>query len=292
MPSITRCGSPSSTVRSMNAPGSPSSALQRMYLVSSAGCWAKRHFSPVGKPAPPRPRRPEAQDLFDDLLGGHLGEHLGEGLVAVAGDVVVDLERVDDARVAQHDLDLAVEELDVVHLGLACLSVPGAWLTRRSTTRPLSRCSSTISAHVVDLDVLVEDAVGVDERDRALRRRGRGSRSRRRRPRRRARAPSAPRERRRSRRERRRRCSRRRCRRGRGFCTVSHSPLHSSSSRASTIRSAAPRPACRRRGALTTIVWTLVVVEQAVAVQGAVGRRDGDHRLLLAEAGAAGLVQA
>ena len=33
--------------------------------------------------------------------------------------------------------------------------------------RPLSRCSSTISGTSVDLDVLVEDAVGVDQRHRA-----------------------------------------------------------------------------------------------------------------------------
>ncbi len=37
MPSITLCGSPSSTERSMKAPGSPSSALQRMYLTSDSG---------------------------------------------------------------------------------------------------------------------------------------------------------------------------------------------------------------------------------------------------------------
>ncbi len=60
MPSSTLCGSPSMTERSMNAPGSPSSPLQMMYF-SSPG-WARQisHFLPVGKPPPPRPRRPEA----------------------------------------------------------------------------------------------------------------------------------------------------------------------------------------------------------------------------------------
>ena len=43
----------------MNAPGSPSSALHTMYFCS-AGLWrAAFHLNQVGKPAPPRPRRPE-----------------------------------------------------------------------------------------------------------------------------------------------------------------------------------------------------------------------------------------
>ena len=42
----------------MNAPGSPSSALQTMYFWSAACLWAIVHFVPVGKPPPPRPRRP------------------------------------------------------------------------------------------------------------------------------------------------------------------------------------------------------------------------------------------
>ena len=37
MPSSTRCGSLSSTLRSMNAPGSPSSALQMTYFSLLAG---------------------------------------------------------------------------------------------------------------------------------------------------------------------------------------------------------------------------------------------------------------
>ncbi len=60
MPSSTACGSPSSTLRSMNAPGSPSSALQITYFFAPFARRAKVHFMPVENPAPPRPRRPEA----------------------------------------------------------------------------------------------------------------------------------------------------------------------------------------------------------------------------------------
>ena len=48
MPSRTRCGSLSSTLRSMKAPGSPSSALQTTNF-RAAGCLATvAHFTPVG----------------------------------------------------------------------------------------------------------------------------------------------------------------------------------------------------------------------------------------------------
>ena len=47
-------------LRSMKAPGSPSSALQTTYLGSPGERLVNSHFRPVGKPAPPRPRRPEA----------------------------------------------------------------------------------------------------------------------------------------------------------------------------------------------------------------------------------------
>ena len=61
MPSITACGSPSMIAASMKAPGSPSSPLQMMYFSSPGERRANFHFMPVGKPAPPRPRRPEAR---------------------------------------------------------------------------------------------------------------------------------------------------------------------------------------------------------------------------------------
>ena len=59
MPSISVCGSPSITALSINAPGSPSSALQIVYFLSPFAFFAAFHLNHVGKPAPPRPARPE-----------------------------------------------------------------------------------------------------------------------------------------------------------------------------------------------------------------------------------------
>ena len=42
----------------MKAPGSPSSALQTMYFWPAGAFMPASHLTPVGKPAPPRPRRP------------------------------------------------------------------------------------------------------------------------------------------------------------------------------------------------------------------------------------------
>ena len=44
----------------MNAPGSPSSALQITYFGLAGAFAINSHFTPVGNPAPPRPRRPLA----------------------------------------------------------------------------------------------------------------------------------------------------------------------------------------------------------------------------------------
>ena len=62
----------------MKAPGSPSSALQIMYFGRPGALRQNSHLVPVGKPAPPRPRRPDSLDLVDDLLRGHLEQGLLE----------------------------------------------------------------------------------------------------------------------------------------------------------------------------------------------------------------------
>ena len=45
---------------SLNVPGSLSSALQTMYFGFGDFWSTKPHFIPVGNPAPPRPRSPDA----------------------------------------------------------------------------------------------------------------------------------------------------------------------------------------------------------------------------------------
>ena len=63
MPSNTRSAYSRRSTRSLNVPGSPSSALHTTYFAPpSCPCAAaaRFHFVPVGKPAPPRPRRFEA----------------------------------------------------------------------------------------------------------------------------------------------------------------------------------------------------------------------------------------
>src|SRR5208337_3349856 len=58
IPSRTTWGSPSIMLLSMNAPGSPSSPLQRIHFWSALTFALTSHFTPVGNPAPPLPLSP------------------------------------------------------------------------------------------------------------------------------------------------------------------------------------------------------------------------------------------
>ena len=75
----------------MNAPGSPSSALQRTYFVVVVLLLREAPLHAGGEAGAAAAAQAGGLHLVDDLLGRHLGEHLGQGLVAVAGDVLVDL---------------------------------------------------------------------------------------------------------------------------------------------------------------------------------------------------------
>src|SRR4051794_33258836 len=57
IPSISWCGSRSTSMRSLNVDGSPSSALTTRYRGNEFG-GRNDHFCAAGKPAPPRPRIP------------------------------------------------------------------------------------------------------------------------------------------------------------------------------------------------------------------------------------------
>ena len=109
MPSITACGSPSSTDPSINAPGSPSSPLQMMYFTSDCTLRVRSHFSPVGKPAPPRPRRPLAS-ISLQISSALIVSALRSALIAVARNIVVQLLRIHLAVVLQHRVHLHGEE--------------------------------------------------------------------------------------------------------------------------------------------------------------------------------------
>ncbi len=74
MPSRTLWGSPSRIARSIKAPGSPSSALQMIYFSSPLASLVSSHFRPVGKPAPPRPRRPDVLITEITFSGGICSE--------------------------------------------------------------------------------------------------------------------------------------------------------------------------------------------------------------------------
>ena len=82
----------------MNAPGSPSSPLQTMYLTARAAAAAK---AGVG-------------DLLNDLFPAHLEQGFGQRRVAADGEVFLNALGVDVAAVLQHAAGLLLVEGDVL----------------------------------------------------------------------------------------------------------------------------------------------------------------------------------
>ena len=77
MPSRTRCGSLSRTLRSMNAPGSPSSALQMTYFWAPCGLGDGVPLEAGRVAGAAAAAQAAAGDLVADLGRGHLGERRG-----------------------------------------------------------------------------------------------------------------------------------------------------------------------------------------------------------------------
>ena len=106
-------------------------------------------------------------DGVDDLFRGHLVEHLVKRLVAVKGDVLINVLRVNNAAVAQrHALLLAVEVhvvqgLDGVVLG------HGAVVEQPLDDAALDEVFGNDLVHILDFDAAVERALGVDDDHRA-----------------------------------------------------------------------------------------------------------------------------
>ncbi len=73
MPSSKEKGSPSIKDRFIKAPGSPSSALQIKYFGLPFASLQNSHFLNEGKPAPPRPRSPDALTSSTVHLGSLFG---------------------------------------------------------------------------------------------------------------------------------------------------------------------------------------------------------------------------
>ena len=101
----------------MNAPGSPSSALQHMYLGLPSAMRVNSHLRPVGEAR----AAPAAQTGSLHFLKGFFRAHfqsLDQPLISAAGDIFLNIFGVDTPAVAQHQTVLKIVKRDFL-IGLA-----------------------------------------------------------------------------------------------------------------------------------------------------------------------------
>ena len=100
-------------MRSAKVPLSPSSALQTIYFCGAAACATVRHLMPVGKPAPPRPRRPDCT-TSSMVAGGAERQRALQPAISAMGAIVGDRERIDHAAAREGEPGLALEPRNLV----------------------------------------------------------------------------------------------------------------------------------------------------------------------------------
>ena len=105
-------------------------------------------------------------DFVHDVLAGHGVKRLGNGVVAVVGDIAVDVAVLYYAAVAQRYADLVTEKVDIVDLGDMAVfrNVEESVLFKNFA---LYQMGAQHLAHVFRVKVDIEDALGQDQDDGA-----------------------------------------------------------------------------------------------------------------------------
>ena len=97
------------SMRSMKAPGSPSSPLQSTYW-RARGLPHEAPFGPRGKAGPASAPQPALTDFLDHVGRLHRFQASPQGREAAAGQVLVKVQRIAAAEMLGGDMDLRPEE--------------------------------------------------------------------------------------------------------------------------------------------------------------------------------------